>query len=200
MGINLTDWITAITSTITAFTILLIWKQIRADHERSRRDKAVDLMQFMVNKPNLAVSSRPVVIFVEQLTEKQCECLQRLEPFEVNRDLEDALLNCLLAFDKEMKPQIVENKILLGKRELILIRSSIITYLNCLEIIATAWRHNIVDRDIIEEELVSILSPKKNRFVLEAFRLVTGIYPSIAEFVEALKKKQNIRVSKKPII
>ena len=70
--------------------------------------------------------------------------------------------------------------LLLSRAESAGLRMIAVRYLNLLETVATAWRHNVADRDIIEEEFRKIVVPKTNVFILENYRKVSGaLIPSL---------------------
>lgn len=69
-------------------------------------------------------------------------------------------------------------------------RWEIVTYLNSLESILSAWRHNTADKEMIEEQFRYMVSPKDGHYILEKFREAAGgahTYPSIDQFVSHLK-------------
>jgi hypothetical protein len=180
-------------ATIAAFQIFVLRTQLRSDHERSRREKAVELMQFFVTTAEVQnVATLDIRRFAESLNKAQSQLLCEGKTFEV-----DVASKSLLPHDL-IQQQDNNGRVQVDESACRAIKIQLMKYLNILETVATAWRHNIADREIIEEEFKSIVSVKTNAFVLEEFRLATGIYPSIAEFTEAIKKNQNQRMSKSP--
>jgi len=90
-----TIWILIITVLVAAISALLIWLQLRADHERSRRELAVNLLREWTNRQEIETSS--VIRFVRILNRDQCEKLAErklflLENTSENREL---LQSCL---------------------------------------------------------------------------------------------------------
>ncbi len=68
----MTQWIIAVASAATALSVFLLWKQLKADHERSRRERALDLMRFFTDNINQApLGLRYATQLVRHLDEKQ---------------------------------------------------------------------------------------------------------------------------------
>jgi hypothetical protein len=62
--------------------------------------------------------------------------------------------------------------------------------MNVLETVASAWRTNIADQGIIEEEFHSLFfRPGNYHFRYELYRRETGVFPSIGAFVESVGHK-----------
>ena len=54
--------VTAVASSVSAMSVYLFWRQIKADHERTRREKAIQLMQFFNEQTNSDYSLRRGVV------------------------------------------------------------------------------------------------------------------------------------------
>jgi len=74
-------------------------------------------------------------------------------------------------------------------------------YLNLLEIISTAWRHHVADREIIEEEFQNVIAKKENRIIFEKVQQRSHLssYPSLSELIKTIQEKKSLRVHKSPI-
>ena len=139
------------------------------------REMSIKLMCFWCSHVN---NTSPFYVcgrkIVEGLDEQQCKNLNHLEPFVLDGRFKH-LIDCFRADFSHRLPKAVnvgqEDQLALNKAELASLRMVAVTYLNFLETVATAWRHNVGDRGIIEEEFQKILS-KENEFVLEKFRKV----------------------------
>ncbi|HHT9106324.1 MAG TPA: hypothetical protein ACFYD7_10680 [Candidatus Wujingus californicus] len=194
------EWISAVFTAVTAISVLILWKQVTGEHERGRREKAIELMQMWVTS---MISLSPGINFagklVERLNEAQCEALWHGRGLELDDDFEHLVSGALTAVGHQYTCDKRPGKIRLSDKEAMLVRSQILIHLNMLETVATAWRHNVADRLIIEQEFHPTISPKTNHFTLETFRLVTGVYPSIALFVEDFKSRRQHGVSKKRV-
>ena len=73
------------------------------------------------------------------------------------------------------------------------LRWEIITYLNILESVFIAYRHNVADKKIIKEQFRYLVNPTENHFVLEEFRKASGEenYPGIRDFAKELLKEKS---------
>lgn len=185
-------------------------RQLQDDHERSRRQLAVKLMRFWCihanyNTPFFVCGRR----LVQEFSKAQCKKLQNGEVIVVDGEFR----HLLDAFRADFPHQFSDssrsntdaiktlqgNELELSKTEVACLRMILTRYLNCLETVATAWRHNVADRGIIEEEFERIISFDKKEFVLEAYRRETGVYPSINELAHRLISNQEIKPSKPPL-
>lgn len=195
--------VAAIAGVVTTSSVFLLWKRIKASHERSRREKTIELLVFFTRETNYSGSGiSPVRAFVESLDRNQCESLQQKKKFVVSANLRNVFSECLLAFDLVPTEHIPQKggDIEVTTEVVKKIRYRLIHYLNVLETIAAAWRHDVGHQEILEEEFISIISRKKNSFVLEDFRYATGIYPSLEAFVQVLKQRQKEDQKAKPRI
>lgn len=83
------NWISAIANSIIAlvniimaFTIFLAWKQIKADHERSRREAAIQLISSWVSTLTQRASAARKL--VDAFTFDQAKALFNQEGFELD--------------------------------------------------------------------------------------------------------------------
>jgi hypothetical protein len=182
--------ITAFASLITALTLVIIWRQIRADHERSRREKAIELMNVFTGRIN---EISPGIWFASRLLDKldlhQCESLWNLEKFQIDAKYENLLYGSIQWMGVDLSFEKVNNQILLSQEQVLVLRFITGSYMNVLETICAAWRHNIADRDIIEDEFGPLVMPKHDLFPIENIRVATGKYPSIAAFTKVMSHK-----------
>ena len=80
------DFMVQINPIINTFAlggVILLWIQIKAEHERSRREKAVDLL--LKWNDSLKKETTAARRVVEEFTPDQCRCLYKEEPFCVNK-------------------------------------------------------------------------------------------------------------------
>ena len=96
-----------------------------------------------------------------------------------------------------------EKEAVLSASQSSLIRKQVVSYLNFLETIMSARRHNVADSDILTEQFSWLVVPKEGKQLLPNFRKVAGgieAFPSIEEFVNDVeKKKSNIIPGKSPL-
>ncbi|CAM3562344.1 DUF4760 domain-containing protein [Halomonas lysinitropha] len=171
----------------------LALKSLESDHERSRREKAIDLLCHWDS--TLTDNSAAARKFAESLTFEQSKCLYAQEPFSVDSKHYGLFLGALppaLAKVRKAEQKYDGEKIDVSERESSEIRWSVITYLNSLETILSAARHNVADKDMIYEQFVYLISPEKGHYLLADFRKAAGgarTYPSTEEFATELKEK-----------
>lgn len=189
-SIDWLQWIATISSAVTAISILVIWWQVRADHERSRREKAIDVMAMWAERvAAMPPGSRNIFYLVAELDQRQCESLYLQNPFSVDEKLEYMIVGALHGNIEPL--EIVKNngRIDLNQGQVAVLRFICITYLNLLEVVFASWRHNIGDREIIKDEFAGLVTPRKDYFPIDKIRIATGKYPSIAEFTSFMKKE-----------
>jgi len=195
---KLPEWITAIATVVGAGSVLLLWWQIRADHERSRRETAISfLFEWATGLLRSASLARKLA---ETLTEQEAKDLADEKPLTLPKDKENIVLGCL-AKPPEGGLKEENGRILLGVREVSEIRWQVVRYLNLLEILFSASRHNVADKGIVAEQF-SYLAEKGNH-LLRPFRDALGgetAYPAIASFEEDLKQQKLKQIRGKPRI
>jgi len=198
-------WINAIASCIaatagiiTASSILLIWKQVKLlqaqitdDHERSRRDTAVKFgFEWATRIKQTSAQCRH---FVDGLSFEQASDLFHQKPFKVPSEKKSMLVGCLVGVTDESALKEENGFIQLREKDVAHIRWQVITDLNLLETILSAWHHSIADKDIIMEEFHYLISREKGHTILKNFRDAAGgndVFPSIAQFVKAIDKQR----------
>jgi hypothetical protein len=173
--------------------IFLMRETFFSDHDRSRRTKAVDLIQFWSS--NLTLRASLARRIAESLEEQQCRDLSEQKPFDIPSSKEDLLRMYLREVTPSKETEKSADTILkLDEGQVSVLRWDVVSYLNQLEAILSAWRHNIASRDILEEEFDYLYDASKGMTMIEKFRIASGIdsYPAIKEFVEHVKSaKQN---------
>ena len=218
------QWIIAISSSIAALAIVGVVVQSRAaisqlkisssqlessinqlksDHERSRRELAVDLLCKWDGglKRECAVARK----FAETLNFNQSKALSKQQTFEIISEHYELFLGSLssAAAERRNSNKNDDKKIQLSERESSEIRWAVICFLNQLETTLTAVRHNVADKAIIYEQFKYLISPSNGHYVLEDFRKAAGgsaTYPSIEAFVSELKTEIKQVVPGKPRI
>ncbi|WP_316674874.1 hypothetical protein [uncultured Tolumonas sp.] len=201
--IKITDWISAIASSITTislvFIILQVYlqkKQTAQDHERSRREKAVDLLQCWFKE--LDQKSSLARKFAETLSEEVLRSVVNNEEFYVddnnsNKETISAIFE--LEIDK-VNEKIENGHILIERKYSLQLRWQLITYLNMLESIVSAYVYNVADRELIESEFKYLFA--HNNGALRKFRsIVHGSYPCIDIFEQKMIEKNKNKLNEK---
>jgi len=162
---------------------------IRIDNDRSRREKAVELMKYYTERFEVFGTSYLIRGMVSQLSRPECEKLIRGQSLVVSEQFAEIVDRFMLSqFGAAELIGKTDTKLQLTERQVTAISRATIYYLNILETIASAWRHHIADRDILADEFRTVFV-RNNEFPLEEFRKVTGIFPSIKEFATHLINK-----------
>jgi len=202
------EWISAIANIFIAFGVVFIaWQafsaayQIKADHERSRRQKAIELMEFWCVRSLELLPAMLIREMIEELSFAQCTKISACEKLEVDKRFKSALEAFFGVIPGTHSNKIQEEVgiLSLDEYQVRMINRYVAGYLNTFETIATAWRHGVADKDIIEEEFYALFVKGRNRFRLEEYRKASGVFPSIALLVNAIKDKENSSIQKSPI-
>jgi len=194
---------------LTLLSLLMIVLQIKSEHEKSRREKAVDLLLQWTQTITKEMNS--VKKIVEKFDGEQCRKLFIEEEFEVNCNIYDDIMEAIneKSDKKEKNDKCAEcdgddadcrKKISLGKKHIRKLRWNTISYLNLLESILVAWQYSIVDREIIEHQFSFQVSPKDGKRVLDNFRKIAGAedsYPAIEIFCSNLEQQRKMKLKEK---
>lgn len=176
-------------------------KSFTNDYERSRREKAVDiLMQWHTNLDKTNSTARK---FAETLSDENLQSISNGEQFEIPATDKNRTYISVL-FEKKQSTNNEENKsseennnqqIKITAAQSTEIRWKLITYLNILENVVSAWKYNIVDRDLIETEFKYMFDHKDG--ALKRFREIqVDAYPCIDLFELEMKNKYTAKISK----
>jgi hypothetical protein len=190
---NIPEWIAGVASAVAALgvwflreQIRLLKEQIQTDHERSRRQTAIDLnMEWSKNLQQHTSLARKLV---ETFTVEESEKLYKSEPLTLDLS-KQAMVEGYFGPTNPIKQE--NGRLKLDVSNVSTLRWHIVSLLNMLESILSAYRHNVADRGIIKEELRYLVSPSKGYYLLQNFRTVAGHptnYPAIEEFVRELKE------------
>lgn len=191
----------------TVCSLLLVFHQLRCDHEKARREKTVELLLAWSN--SLTRETHTIKKVVEKFNEEQCRKLFAEEEFEMDCQQYTEIVESLTDKPKEKEEKCGDcegtkgecNRLLtLNKRYIKKLRYSVISYLNTLEAILVSWQYSIVDRDIIEQQFSFLVNPRDGNTVLENFRKVVGseeCYPAIEAFCSHLEEKRKDKIKEK---
>lgn len=146
---NIADWITACAACITALTLIgLIW-QVRSDHDRARRERALELLRQWdeIRTPDSFRYER----LMFELSAKDVAKIQAGQPVEIQE-----------CFAEEYLPDLKKSdgKYVIDAATSRDIRSGMLTLLNTLENMALAYKHGVADREILDEAYYYLLIEK----------------------------------------
>jgi hypothetical protein len=179
---------------ISLIAIVLSLITLYRCHERSRRTEAINLLLFW--STSLNHKSSLARKYVEKLSKEQIKSLCEQEEVifeEKDKGLCNQIKELLNIGDNH-------DNCKLTRSESAELRFLNISYLNTLESILTAWRHMVVDTEIIEEQFSYLINFKKGYEILKDFRQEEGgrdTYPSIEKFCEHLESKGKPKIKRK---
>jgi hypothetical protein len=205
------EWLSALSNLIVALGVVVAARQLtairqqtdlqlkeaKADHERSRRELAVRLAA------EWAQHSYPGIVhlthLVTSLNAHQCDALY-LGSESIHLDMNQQTILRRLMEVRFPERQIPQNLEVLSPELEDIIRTLVINRLNRLEAIAAAWKHNLADRQILDDEFKSVILGPYNTFDMVDFMHRTGTYPSLRSWGEDLSRKSKQTSHPKPPI
>jgi hypothetical protein len=216
--IKVTDWIVAISSVVSAATIVaiavqvilsarqnrLLSTQLTADHERSRRENAVNLLFQWGQLLDIRTSVARRI--AEALDDEQARLLWSGDSLKLPSNLLVLVQICLegRADSEERGLTIEKDGLILKGRALREMKWSVVRYLNLLEAVFTSRRYNTADHDIIDEQFGYLVSNDGRKDVLGSIRKAAGgptALPAIEEFVRNQRDIANaLKQGKPPIL
>ena len=172
-------WITAIAGSVGACSLLVIIWQVKANHDKSRREKALDILEQWdkIRTPNAFRYEQ----LMFSLSSPDVEKIEKGQSIEINKELAEKHL-----------PDLQENKdgkYIIPVHMVLEIRSTLLTLLNTIENVALAYKHQVADREILDDAYYHILIEKdflrKCGDFMEHFG--AGAWPSVTELPKLMK-------------
>ncbi|MEY8238824.1 MAG: hypothetical protein RPT25_00605 [Cycloclasticus sp.] len=198
--VTITDIVIAVASSLSTLGLgLLFWQakiltsQFKDDHERSRRENAIDMLKLWDS--GLTQKDGVTRKFVELLDFSQSKAIFDQEEFNVEAK-HWSMIRSIIPQNSKLLSEYDESnssdKITIDENDSAHIRWILVSYLNRAETILSAWRHNIADREMIEEQFKYLVKPEVDHYILLHFRVAAGnTYPSIDDFAKHLKAQSN---------
>ena len=173
----------------TAEQVSLAQKAFIDSHDLERRKKAIILLKdwsrFIYEAGTGAKS------FAEKLDFKKSELLWIEESFEIDTKQKGYLEQTVPAIGQVAVN--AEGKIALSSSQVSILRKQVVSYLNLLETILSARRHNVADPDMLKEQFGNLVVPREGKHLLTHFRAIAGgveAFPSIELFVKEIEDEK----------
>lgn len=186
--------ISAISTIIIALQFVQAERSEKKHHEEMRRSKTIDIMQDWNNSLRKETSYAEKI--VHELDEKQCRELYFSN--RVQLELKTGKKFCQICSQRcegcKKCMEIQDGFFVLESVRLSEFRWYVISYLNMLETVMTAWNLGIVDREEIERQFRYLYNPQKGQDALKHFRKAAGgegVFPNIAKFINMLEEKHS---------
>jgi hypothetical protein len=200
----ITTWILIVTAAVAAISAILVWLQLRADHERSRRELAVNLLREWTT--GLQIETASAIRLVRLLNADQCAKLAVREPFTLTNtaDFRELVLSCLEYRFQNIRdnnslfdPSSENSTFTVNSTYATYIRFRAVGYLNLLEAIMAAWYESVAQPNIIEGQFLFLRSGKETD--LKTFRTAlehannADPFPAITLFVANMQPRYGRR-------
>lgn len=172
-------------------SVMLLRRQIKADHDQRRRESALELIKMWAAESSHRTNeSNYAAMLVDCLNKEQCEAVWNRQSFALDASQIEKLEPILSYAFPDVSLCISEGRIKLNAQQAAFLRIKAITFLNHLEAVCTAWLYHIADRTILENEFHPTISPSTNSLTLRTFRNITEFYPSIRAFEDDFRKRK----------
>lgn len=190
-----------IASIISSLVIIVIviqaaiaYKQFKADHERGRREKTVDLLtEWFASQTKESSVAR---VIAESLSEEQCRDVIKERTVSVSNKIKKKLIQLFDEDDLNIKKGYIH----LTEKQTATLRWHISFYLNSLEMLLISWQYSIVDREIIDLQFAYLFKLSEGREILKEYRIAAGgedAFPAIEVFVAHLHEKRRSKLIQK---
>ena len=199
---NANDILSFISKVVGLITLFFVYKTYIGYHEQKRREFAVTLLSKWTRL--LTSEGTAARKFIERLTPAQVKKILDMDEFSIENSHEikqiiDAIIGCSHDSGEKNNP---EEEITITKEQSIKIRWLVVSYLNNLEVIFSAWNNNVADQKMIEEQFRDLIVEEKGYTLLKTFRTAAGgskIYPNIERFSAEIVKQNASKEGKSPL-
>ena len=190
------EWhqIALIASPFVALAILGVayWTR-RFDHDRSRRQEAIKLMQYWHDKTGADWETYITTVnLLFELDSAACSRIERGAEFSITKEMEPYVRKLIAADEAEpigdtVSPEKADK-----------IRLHFVKYANLMEIVATAYRDNVADQDMIYVEFRDVFF-RNQRSGLATYLRETRRYPAIRFLLEDFEQRDKKDIKKEKI-
>lgn len=192
---KLTDWIIAAGTFITGISVFLVWYQNRLEHERARRENALNhALRWTQIDRKTDLASRIGGV----LTEEQIKKLDEFKSINIDAKYKDFIEQFF-----QIKIFNTDNKqIELTSSQVEELRYYLNYWFNTLESILIAYRLSIADKQILKEEFKGCLfkgQGKSIEFVLEKLFKEFGknnTFPALEQFIKEIKTNEEKKMKR----
>lgn len=156
--------------------VWLILLRMRADHERSRRTRTIELMEFYYSVFRKDHLLSPCIRLADSLGPAELQSLWDGRIVSVTGEARE--LAEMIATAKGFGLQEENGVITLNRETSFFIRQQVISQLNALEVLSAAWLSGTVDNELFEQEFKSVFMPNSGKPALTDFVEKSGIFPA----------------------
>ena len=193
------QWIGTIANLVAACAVFFAIKQLTMqrkawadEHERSRREKAIELISNFNDKFGKEWSATRRL--VEKLTQEQLLKMDEGEPFDIDGKYGKFVVGALPgAFPSSAAPTYAINS-----EQSYQLRFQALEILNATEIICEAWESDVANTRIVERQLLFLYDPnaKEPTDLMHTYRRLMDDddnFPSITNYIRVQKEKRKKR-------
>ena len=173
----------------TAEQVSLAQQAFIESHDLERRKKAIILLKdwsMFIYEVGTGAKS-----FAEKLDFERSRSLWTEESFEIDMKQKAYLERTVPAIGDIAGSG--EKNAKLSSSQVSVLRKQVVSYLNLLETILAARRHNVADPDMLKEQFGNLVVPKEGKHLLTHFRAIAGgvdAFPSIELFVKEIEDEK----------
>lgn len=191
------EFVGAISTIVIAIQLGVMICTEKKNREETRRLQTIRIMENWSSSLKKEASSAETI--VEHFDRKQCRRLYKKKTIIVNRKTAKKIQEILPKHKIKGLDNPKKKKFKIKNALLLEFRWYVISYLNMLESVLTAWDLKIVDTEVIKNQFQYLYKPEKDWNVLEEFRQAAGgnkVYPNIDKFINELKNGKTKKVKK----
>ena len=197
-------WALFVVTAFLVFGIVLGWLQLKADHERPRRESALRLGSDWVE--NHSERGSAALILINAFDPPQIVCVKNRQEMWVDSKHLYLLSRVFPKFLDENKKKLPSEKLdeivcsmingkpmyKISEDESAELRWLVVQYLNRIEVVFLAWLKSIADKEMIEEQFMPLLDIEEGDLLASRFRQGTQnkkAWPATNAFVEEWKRR-----------
>lgn len=191
----------------SAWQLWLLKRQAKENHDARRRENTISILKdwHSASDSNSRFLAKRMV---KNLSKQQKKDLLALKKIEIEESLLPLIHVCVcprikkcsstcntcdFVYDEELFTNKEETKkrniITVQDCAIIILRQIVISYLNLLETIASGYRNNTLDRDMIKEQLQYLIDPEENFLAMINDFGLTKELPCIPFMIDNMQEK-----------
>jgi len=197
-------WISALSTVGILIQIYLIISNNKKDHERSRRENAIELLLKWTE--HLDARNSLARKLLEILEDTQVRSIANQSSFQIPTDppvFKEYLYSIFPNESNKDQKESQERTILVSAEQSTQLRWLVLSYLNKLEAILCSWLYSVSDKDLLESQFQYLFSETQGHSALQKFRMYSGgadAFPAIEAFSIKIKQRNEKKVLSKEII
>lgn len=208
-------WALFCVTALLLFGIVVAWAQLRAEHERSRREFAIRLGADWINSQ--CERNSDAMRLINAFGTSEIDCVKARKEMWVDGRHQDLLTRVFptflhenlgkLSLEEKAKTihQLPDGKtiVMISADQSAELRWLVVQYLNQMEVVLSAWLKSIADKEMIEEEFMPLVDSQEGDLLAARFRQDKqngSAWPAIKAFVDEWRKRNDGKSTARPAV